>query len=257
MIIALTTAYVVDVIEPEKVNQGIGTVSAFVYFGVGMGTFAGSFLGLSAVQLMCLGSLLCIGNIFICLFFLPESRPQYLNERARKQDTIQKRIDAQKRQTLLEQHQHSSTSPSFKDKVINLAHDSGLGHLVDVFSSLKLFWITEYDSYGNIDWKPRFNALTLLVMFILLLFCAEGEGSCLMLYATFKFRWDNTQLARVMGLQLGAKTLGLLVLNPFLNNKLALKFTKQLQKVDMVDRIMLVVSVSAETQKRMVNFSVF
>ncbi|GME71686.1 unnamed protein product [Ambrosiozyma monospora] len=48
-----------------------------------------------------------------------------------------------------------------------------------------------------------------------------------------------------MGLQLGAKTLGLLVLNPFLNNKLALKFTKQLQKVDMVDRIMLVVSVSA------------
>ncbi|GME84086.1 unnamed protein product [Ambrosiozyma monospora] len=47
-----------------------------------------------------------------------------------------------------------------------------------------------------------------------------------------------------MGLQLAAKTIGLLVINPFVNNKLALKFTKQLQKVDIVDKILLAVCIS-------------
>ncbi|GME84900.1 unnamed protein product [Ambrosiozyma monospora] len=75
MIMALATAYVVDVIDPAKVSQGMGTVSASLFFGVGMGTFAGSILKLSAVQLMGLGSVLCIGNVFACLFFFPESRP--------------------------------------------------------------------------------------------------------------------------------------------------------------------------------------
>ncbi|GME70307.1 unnamed protein product [Ambrosiozyma monospora] len=245
MVMALATAYVADVVDPEKVSQGLGTVTASLVFGIGMGTFTGSFLSLSPVQLMGLCSLLCIGNVLVCLLFFPESRPQCLNDRARKQDALQKRTNAQKRQASLEQHQQSGTSLSFKDKITGFAHDSGLGHLVDIFSSLKLFWITEYDSYGNIDWKPRFNALCLLVIFILLLFGAEGEGACLMLYATFKFHWDNTILARVMGLQLAAKSFGLLVINPFVNNKLTLKFTKQLQKVDKVDKILLAVCVSA------------
>ncbi|GME76080.1 unnamed protein product [Ambrosiozyma monospora] len=224
MLMALANTYIVDVVEPDQINQAMGKLMAFMYFGIAAGPFCASSLKLPAVKLMQISALLVMCSLVACIFFLPESRSTHLKARSRRMS-----------------RNLSVASQSSTNLAVKLAHKSGLGHFVEFFSSLKLLWITEHDSQGKLKLAPRINVLLLVLMNFLVLACAIGSVSCLIMYGVFQFHWDNQVIGQMLSAFMFSKTVALLFINPFLNDKLNKIFVKKLDALDYIDRTNMII----------------
>ncbi|GME70604.1 unnamed protein product [Ambrosiozyma monospora] len=123
----------------------------------------------------------------------------------------------------------------------------GLQHIVNQLRSFRLLWITRYDRHGNLQKSARINPLILLSVGFLMMLSGIGAGSCIVVYGTFMFHWDNHTIGLIMSTGMLSRAAALMFINPFLNKYLLRKFTKQTHKVDTIDRINIGVALVSET----------
>ncbi|CDK24682.1 unnamed protein product [Kuraishia capsulata CBS 1993] len=227
-LMALCNSYVTDVVEPDLRISSMGSTLALTYLGLSAGPLVGSFISKAFAdggwhQMYFAISMSVL--VFCLALAMPESRSSMARSKSRSQSVVSNRA----REVRL------AMASSHHDYLRELRSS-----VVELFSPLKLLWISRRLPDGRIDLVARVNVLILVALDCIITLCSVAFTPLMILYGTFRFNWTSVEMGYLLTLSMAAKSFSLLAFSPACVSYLKRRFVVEVHSVDNLDRTMIV-----------------
>ncbi|GME95820.1 unnamed protein product [Ambrosiozyma monospora] len=250
-VMSITNTYLADVVEPEQLTPAMGQMMAIMSVSMGMGPLFSSLLHLESIKLLQIGVCMSFIGWAAAFVLVRESRPAWVRERTYGKSSLHKKCNFGPGVHDLDDESVEAGNgirlPASTPSPAQKRYRFGLQHIANQLRSFRLLWITRYDRHGNLQKSARINPLMILAIGFLMTLAGMGAGSCIVVYGTFMFHWDNHTIGLIMSTGMLSRAAVLLFLNPLLNKYLLQRFSQKKHRLDTIDRINIGLALASET----------